>query len=83
MMPEPTSSFTIPSIADGIELQCLVHHPPSALQQKSAGAENCRRGAIVAHPYAPLGGCLDDPVVQSVAEKLLSRGFIVGTFNFR
>jgi alpha/beta superfamily hydrolase len=39
--------------------------------------------AIVAHPYAPLGGCYDDPVVASMGNALLDAGYIVGTFNFR
>jgi hypothetical protein len=42
-----------------------------------------KRVAIVAHPYAPLGGCYDDPVVSTVAATILKQGFIVGTFNFR
>ena len=42
-----------------------------------------KRGAIIAHPYGPLGGCYDDPVVQSVVTEVLKHGFIVGTFNFR
>ncbi|TDZ19089.1 hypothetical protein Cob_v008008 [Colletotrichum orbiculare MAFF 240422] len=37
----------------------------------------------MAHPYAPLGGCYDDPVVGIVAAELLKQGFVVGTFNFR
>jgi hypothetical protein len=37
----------------------------------------------VAHPYAPLGGCYDDPIVDIVASTILKQGFIVGTFNFR
>ena len=41
------------------------------------------RGAIIAHPYAPLGGSSDDPVVQAVGKSLLDCGFVVGTFNFR
>jgi hypothetical protein len=39
--------------------------------------------AIVAHPYAPMGGCYDDPVVGRIASTMLDDGFIVGTFNFR
>ncbi|KAF4479172.1 hypothetical protein CGGC5_v011766 [Colletotrichum fructicola Nara gc5] len=37
----------------------------------------------MAHPYAPLGGCYDDPIVDIVAGTLLRHGFLVGTFNFR
>lgn len=42
-----------------------------------------KKAAIIAHPYAPLGGSFDDNVVQEAAEVLLDHGFIVGTFNFR
>jgi alpha/beta superfamily hydrolase len=42
-----------------------------------------KRAAIVAHPYAPMGGCYDDPVVDVVAATILKQGYIVGTFNFR
>ena len=41
------------------------------------------KGAIVAHPYAPLGGSYDDPVVQIAVSVLLRTGFVVGTFNLR
>lgn len=42
-----------------------------------------KRAAIVAHPYAPLGGCYDDPVVDRIASTILKESYIVGTFNFR
>ncbi|KAF2453896.1 Alpha/Beta hydrolase protein [Lineolata rhizophorae] len=42
-----------------------------------------KRGVILAHPYAPLGGCFDNPVVHSLAREILDAGWIVGTFNFR
>ena len=34
-------------------------------------------------PYAPLGGCYDDPVVQAVGTEIVKKGFVLGTFNFR
>lgn len=37
----------------------------------------------MAHPYAALGGCYDDPVVDVIATAILQEGFIIGTFNFR
>jgi hypothetical protein len=43
----------------------------------------CNSGAILAHPYAPLGGCYDDPVVSIVGTELLRAGYVLGTFNFR
>jgi alpha/beta superfamily hydrolase len=39
--------------------------------------------AIVAHPYAPLGGSYDDAVVDMAASIILKQDFVVGTFNFR
>jgi len=41
------------------------------------------KGAIIAHPYAPLGGSYDDAVVLAIVDELLSSGWVVGTFNFR
>lgn len=84
MLPPPTISFTIPSIHDDLVLQCRIYHPvclaPTLISHLS---EWKNQAAIVAHPYAPLGGCYDDPVVNVVAAEILNRGFIVGTFNFR
>ncbi|KAJ2894247.1 putative acid phosphatase [Zalerion maritima] len=74
MLPDPTVSLSLPSLDDGLVLDCRVYHP---LKQRNLHA------AIVAHPYAPLGGSFDDPVVDTVAGTLLRLGFIVGTFNFR
>lgn len=39
--------------------------------------------AVVAHPYAPLGGNFDDHVVVNVMKVLVQNGWVVGTFNFR
>ena len=84
MLPPPTISFTIPSIHDDLPLQCRVYHPtclaPTTLSHLT---EWHKKAAIVAHPYAPLGGCYDDPVVDIVASTILKQGFVVGTFNFR
>ncbi|PLB54604.1 hypothetical protein P170DRAFT_344400 [Aspergillus steynii IBT 23096] len=81
-LPQPTYTFTIPSVYDGIQLDCRLHVP----RQLSA-PENPHRGpisgAIVAHPYATLGGCYDDPVVNFVGSELLDAGYVLGTFNFR
>ncbi|KAE8152612.1 Alpha/Beta hydrolase protein [Aspergillus avenaceus] len=76
-LPPPTYAFIIPSLYDEIQLECRVYLPHGLLQSKSI------RGAIVAHPYAPLGGCYDDPVVNFMGGELLEAGYIVGTFNFR
>ncbi|KAL3466039.1 Alpha/Beta hydrolase protein [Aspergillus heterothallicus] len=81
-LPSPSHSFTIPSTYDGIKLACRIYLPHQLLE--SEGALNRRiRGAIVAHPYASLGGCYDDPVVSFIGGELLDAGHVVGTFNFR
>lgn len=78
----PTFSFTIPSVHDGRKLQCRIFLP-ARYQNIQSHPPSQIRGAIVAHPYAPLGGSYDDPVVDFVSHELLVAGFIVGTFNFR
>ncbi|KAG0645481.1 hypothetical protein D0Z07_8459 [Hyphodiscus hymeniophilus] len=84
MLPPPTLSFTIPSIYDDLVLCCRVYHPICLVPTKISQIQEWRkRAAIVAHPYAPLGGCYDDPIVETVASTILKQGYIVGTFNFR
>ncbi|PSR87398.1 Alpha/Beta hydrolase protein [Coniella lustricola] len=80
---EPSLSFTIPSIHDhAATLECRIYHPRS-LAPAGRGQPWRRHAAIVAHPYAPLGGCFDDAVVETMTAVLLGQGFLVGTFNFR
>ncbi|EMF16409.1 uncharacterized protein SEPMUDRAFT_152636 [Sphaerulina musiva SO2202] len=81
-MTEPTYSFPIPSLHDDTPLDCRIYHPPG-LHDLVAGDSKKIRGAIVGHPYAPLGGSYDDHVVLSVTECLLDQGYVVTTFNFR
>ena len=84
MLPEPTFTFTIPSIHDDTILDCRIYSPPHGLLDAIDSDEQWHpRGAIIAHPYAPLGGCFDDGVVLSVTAEVLKQGFVVGTFNFR
>ncbi|PYH93538.1 hypothetical protein BO71DRAFT_327463 [Aspergillus ellipticus CBS 707.79] len=78
-LPAPTYTFSIPSVHDGLRLDCRIYLPPDLLQTGRASI----RGAVVAHPYAPLGGCYDDPVVGFVGGELLRAGCVVGTLNFR
>jgi hypothetical protein len=79
-LPKPGYSFTIPSVYDDTTLDCRLYHPK---QQHQSHLLHAMNAAIVAHPYAPLGGCYDDPVVASMGNALLDAGYIVGTFNFR
>ena len=79
-LPKPNASFKIPSIHDDLELDCRLYYSrPSERHSKDFG----RSFAIVAHPYAPLGGCYDDPVVALMGTTLLQHGFSLMTFNFR
>lgn len=82
MLPEPALSITIPSIQDDVTLECRIYHPLSLSANPRAPTWR-KHAAIVAHPYAPLGGCFDDAVVETVSAILLGQGFLVGTFNFR
>jgi hypothetical protein len=82
MLPEPTLTLTLPSIHDGITLDCRIYHPLS-LSANPKAPTWLKHAAVVAHPYAPMGGCYDDPVVGEAAAQLLRKGFLVGTFNFR
>ncbi|EAW25279.1 uncharacterized protein NFIA_107710 [Aspergillus fischeri NRRL 181] len=81
-LPAPTYSFNIPSVHDGTELECRLYLPLE-LQQSDGTRKWHIRGAIIAHPYAPLGGCYDDPVVGFIGGEVLRGCFVVGTFNFR
>ncbi|POR39061.1 GPI transamidase component PIG-S [Tolypocladium paradoxum] len=83
MLPDPALTLTIPSLHDGTVLDCRVHHPASLAAVNPRAPPWRRHAAVVAHPYAPMGGCYDDPVVEDVAGQLLRRGYVVGTFNFR
>lgn len=82
MLPEPALSVTIPSIQDDATLECRIYHPLSLSANPRAPPWR-KHAAIVAHPYAPLGGCFDDAIVETVTAILLRQGFLVGTFNFR
>ncbi|KAL4749814.1 hypothetical protein BDW72DRAFT_177416 [Aspergillus terricola var. indicus] len=78
----PTHSFSIPSIYDSTQLACRIYIPQQVLARNDTSQWRVR-GAIVAHPYASLGGCHDDPVVSLIGGELLEAGYVVGTFNFR
>lgn len=84
MLPRPNLSFTLPSLHDNTKLDCRIYHPTCL--NGPLGPSNAtwrQNAAIVAHPYAPLGGSFEDPVVHLVANTLLNIGFLVATFNFR
>lgn len=79
-LPSPTFTFTIPSVHDDTILKCRLYLPR---KHNSSEHGQAPKAAIIAHPYAPLGGCYDDPVVGNVGAVLLRAGHMVGTFNFR
>ncbi|KAI8958053.1 Alpha/Beta hydrolase protein [Daldinia sp. FL1419] len=86
MLPRPDLSFTLPSIHDNTKLDCRIYHPIRSNQNQTLAPSDPswpRHAAVVAHPYAPLGGSYDDPIVHLVASILLHLGFVVATFNFR
>ncbi|KAK4162382.1 hypothetical protein QBC43DRAFT_78725 [Cladorrhinum sp. PSN259] len=82
MLPEPSITFTVPSLHDGIPIDCRVYHPESLKPSPNSPAWK-KHAAIFAHPYGPLGGSYDDAVVDIAAATLLRIGFLVATFNFR
>lgn len=62
-----------------------MYHPDTLIKPKESGdiVEWKRRGVVMAHPYAPMGGSYDDRVVGIVVDEFLRAGWMVGTFNFR
>lgn len=81
-MTEPAYTFSLPSMEDDTTLDCRIYQPSSLAAITSNGSRGVR-AAVLAHPYAPLGGCYDDHVVLSVTETLVEQGYVVATFNFR
>ncbi|MCJ1354818.1 MAG: hypothetical protein MMC33_004808 [Icmadophila ericetorum] len=77
MLPAPVFTFTIPSIHDDTPLDCRIYHPIRFKNGDNSLSRWKKRGAVIAHPYAPLGGCYDDPVVLAAAAEILKAGFIV------
>ncbi|KMP07042.1 hypothetical protein CIRG_06723 [Coccidioides immitis RMSCC 2394] len=78
----PSYSFTIPSLYDAVHLECRLFHSPRSVHARGKRKVE-KKAAIVAHPYAPLGGCFDDPIVGVITDELLQAGYVVGTFNLR
>ncbi|KAI1798837.1 Alpha/Beta hydrolase protein [Daldinia bambusicola] len=83
----PSLSFTLPSIHDNTKLDCRIYQPHHSNHSNPPHSPSYsswpRHAAVVAHPYAPLGGSYDDPIVHLVTSILLHLGFVVATFNFR
>ncbi|KAK5993025.1 hypothetical protein PT974_06451 [Cladobotryum mycophilum] len=82
MLPDPTLTLTIPSLHDGTVLDCRIYHPASLAARPHTPPWQ-RHTAVFAHPYATMGGCYDDPIVDFIGDQLLRKGYLLGTFNFR
>lgn len=82
MLPDPALTLSLPSIHDGTIIDCRIYYPASLLSSPRAPPWR-RHAAVFAHPYAPMGGCYDDPLLDVAASQLLRSGYLVGTFNFR
>ncbi|EXJ96140.1 hypothetical protein A1O1_01266 [Capronia coronata CBS 617.96] len=80
-LPKANFSFIIPSIHDDLELKCRLYYPRRT--EQNAAQLFGKAFAIMAHPYAPLGGSYDDPVVGMAGSVLLQNGCFLVTFNFR
>lgn len=80
MLPKASANFTLPSLYDDLELDGRLYFPRFQYEDEQGRPRGC---AVFAHPYAPLGGCYDDPVVHAVGSVLLKNGFLLATFNFR
>ncbi|KAI0203475.1 Alpha/Beta hydrolase protein [Astrocystis sublimbata] len=83
MLPRPCLSITLPSVHDSTQLDCRIYHPSYLRDPSRTDVQWLGHAAVVAHPYAPMGGCFDDPIVDVAAGTLLQLGFLVVTFNFR
>jgi hypothetical protein len=85
--PEPRFTSTIPSIHDDTTLDFRLYHPDiltrPSLSDEGPAKQWKKKGIVIAHPYAPMGGSYDDRVVGIVLDEFLRAGWIVGTFNFR
>ncbi|KXJ89573.1 Alpha/Beta hydrolase protein [Microdochium bolleyi] len=85
MLPRPTLSFMLPSLHDETRLACRIYHPVSLSSDSHGHHTQPWQGnaAVVAHPYAMMGGSYDDRIVDLIAGTLLHAGYLVATFNFR
>lgn len=78
MPPAQTHTFTLPSLHDSTVLFCtLCLNPATLVLHQLQGI------ALLAHPYAPLGGSSSDPVLALATTTFLEQGYIVCLFDFR
>lgn len=81
MSPILTLIIPVPSYHNHT-IEARVYHPPEFPQHYGISQNTPRKAAVVAHPYASLGGTWDDPVVLSLVALLTRKGWVVATFNF-
>lgn len=79
--PAPSLNLQIPSLHDSLLLPARLYLPPTYTHPHPRPWP--RRLAVLAHPYAPLGGSYDDRTVLRLAALLVSLDWVVATFNFR
>ncbi|KAK6333066.1 hypothetical protein TWF718_010890 [Orbilia javanica] len=81
--PSPVLTLVIPVPSHHTHtIEARVYHPPEFPQNYGLSQNTPRKVAVVAHPYASLGGTWDDPVVLSLVALLARKGYVVATFNF-
>ncbi|KAF3909311.1 hypothetical protein ABW20_dc0108974 [Dactylellina cionopaga] len=78
----PVLTLIVPTSSHDLTIEARVYHPPEFPVDYGCSQKSQRKAAVVAHPYASLGGNWDDPVVLSLVALLTSRGWVVATFNF-
>jgi alpha/beta superfamily hydrolase len=76
---KPLREFYIPSVHDETRLSCRIYQP----ERSDYEQQPVIKTAVVAHPYATLGGSNDDPVVLTITAELVRNGYTVLTLNFR
>ncbi|KAF3918362.1 hypothetical protein ABW21_db0208462 [Orbilia brochopaga] len=77
----PVLTLVIPT-GTASNVEARVYHPLEFPGSYGLRRRTARRAAVVAHPYASLGGNWDDPVVLGLVGLLIARGYVVATFNF-
>ena len=82
MSPHPSLAFTAASLEDEVPIHCRLY-APNTIGNPILTCTSHTRLAIVAHPYAPLGGSQDDPIVHLIVRQLLKHGYSAVTFDFR
>ncbi|KAI9315261.1 Alpha/Beta hydrolase protein [Dichotomocladium elegans] len=73
----PTQTIFLQSCHDGIPIETRITYNGNTKNTASAPA------VILAHPYGPLGGNMDNNVVVALHRYFSSKGYITASLNFR